>query len=119
MLQFTCEHSFCIHRQSHKTQPFFYPNPLAVSCFVAMTATGCAIDDDIDSTQRANLIINKADPLAISTEEARKRFELAKIACDEAIKRAEEAAKTTQIANTTLANQANSLQNTINEKYHA
>ncbi|STZ09652.1 Extracellular serine protease precursor [Moraxella caprae] len=97
----------------------FILKPLAVSCFVAMTATGCAIDDEINATQHSNLIINNADPFAISTEEARKRAELAKIAYDEAVKRAEEAVKTAHIANANLASQANSLQNTINEKYQA
>lgn len=56
----------------------FILRPLAVSVFVAMSATGCAIDDDMNATRHANLIINHADPLAISAKEAHKRAELAK-----------------------------------------
>ena len=97
----------------------FILRPLAVSVFVAMSATGCAIDDDMNATRHANLIINHADPLAISAKEAHKRAELAKNVYGDAIKHAKEAIKTAQIADANLANQANDLQNTINNKYHA
>lgn len=97
----------------------FILRPLAVSVFVAMSATGCAIDDDMNATRHANLIINHADPLAISAKEAHKRAELAKNVYGDAIKHAKEAIKTAQIADAKLANQANDLQNTINNKYHA
>lgn len=97
----------------------FILRPLAVSVFVAMSATGCAIDDDMSVTRHANLIINHADPLAISAKEAHKRAELAKNVYGDAIKHAKEAIKTAQIADANLANQANDLQNTINNKYHA
>ena len=97
----------------------FILRPLAVSVFVAMSATGCAIDDDMNATRHANLIINHADPLAISAKEAHKRAELAKNIYGDAIKHAKEAIKTAQIADANLANQANDLQNTINNKYHA
>lgn len=97
----------------------FILRPLVVSVFVAMSATGCAIDDDMNATRHANLIINHADPLAISAKEAHKRAELAKNVYGDAIKHAKEAIKTAQIADANLANQANDLQNTINNKYHA
>ena len=97
----------------------FILRPLVVSVFVAMSATGCAIDDDMNATRHANLIINHADPLAISAKEAHKRAELAKNVYGDAIKHAKEAIKTAQIADAKLANQANDLQNTINNKYHA
>ena len=97
----------------------FILRPLAVSVFVAMSATGCAIDDDMNATRHANLIINHADPLAISAKEAHKRAELAKNVYGDAIKQAKDAIKTPQNTDAKLANQANDLQNTINNKYHA
>ena len=97
----------------------FILRPLAVSVFVAMSATGCAIDDDMNATRHANLIINHADPLAISAKDAHKRAKKKKNVYGDAIKHAKEAIKTAQIADANLANQANDLQNTINNKYHA
>ncbi|STY90166.1 S8 family serine peptidase [Moraxella bovis] len=66
----------------------FILKPLAVSCFVAMTATGCAIDDDVDVAHHANLIKNTADPSIIRAEEEAKRK-----AEEEAKRKAEEEAK--------------------------
>lgn len=88
MLQFTCEHPFIFIGNRMKPNHSFILKPLAVSCFVAMTATGCAIDDDINATQHSNLIINNDDPSIIRAEEEAKRK-----AEEEAKRKAEEEAE--------------------------
>ena len=119
MLQWSVNIHFVYIGNCMNSNHHFILRPLVVSVFVAMSATGCAIDDDMNATRHANLIINHADPLAISAKEAHKRAELAKNVYGDAIKHAKEAIKTAQIADAKLANQANDLQNTINNKYHA
>ena len=119
MLQWSANIHFVYIGNCMNSNHHFILRPLVVSVFVAMSATGCAIDDDMNATRHANLIINHADPLAISAKEAHKRAELAKNVYGDAIKHAKEAIKTAQIADANLANQANDLQNTINNKYHA
>lgn len=119
MLQWSVNIHFVYIGNCMNSNHHFILRPLVVSVFVAMSATGCAIDDDMNATRHANLIINHADPLAISAKETHKRAELAKNVYGDAIKHAKEAIKTAQIADAKLANQANDLQNTINNKYHA
>ena len=119
MLQWSVNIHFVYIGNCMNSNHHFILRPLVISVFVAMSATGCAIDDDMNATRHANLIINHADPLAISAKEAHKRAELAKNVYGDAIKHAKEAIKTAQIADANLANQANDLQNTINNKYHA
>ena len=70
MLQWSVNIHFVYIGNCMNINHHFILRPLAVSVFVAMSATGCAIDDDMNATRHANLIINHADPLAISAKEA-------------------------------------------------
>lgn len=101
-----------------KNNQSFILKPLAVSCFVAMAATGCAIDDDVNLNTPSKLISNHTNIDTSSADDAKKRAELANALYEEAKKKAEEAAKTAQVANANLASLADTLQNEVADKYN-
>lgn len=102
-----------------KNNQSFILKPLTISCVVAMTTTGCAIDDDVNVSNSANLIVTNADSYAISASEAKQRAERAMAIYEEARQKANEAEQTAKQANAQLSSQANALQQQIKDSYQA